>query len=430
MNISSKNQKDSRQAGITVFEKSFLMNISKKILADPVNKWIFKTAQGLNSDIYIVGGYVRDLLRGVKSNDKDFVLKNNVEEIAKGAAKQFKGTYIVLKQGQTYRVVLKTKKVLDLSYLKSSINNDLKERDFTVNAIAWSPETGIIDPFGGVNDLKKRLIKVVMPENLLQDPLRIIRAYRLAAEPGFKIDTKTRKYLRLYSRKIKKVAHERITEEFFKILSNKNSVKYLNECCFDKVLIKILQKKHNNKINTLNKSMNLLNKFDLFIKNNSKDKKISHYLDEEISQKLNRLGLLRLCIIIDGYKIQNSLLRASRVINKALADINNGIKTSQSINMNTEMYNIFNSAEESIFEMIFLLAFKKRTNIKKLFKRAYEYLKIKNKILINGNDIQMILKIKQGEKIGDILLSLQEEKFKGTVKTRAKAIKWLISNFT
>ena len=415
---------------------STIMDITKKILSDPINKWIFKTAQELNTDIYIVGGYMRDLLRGLKSNDKDFALKSKVEYIASKITKKFNGTFIVLKHKQTYRVVLKTKEALDFSYLNGSINNDLKERDFTINAIAWSPKTGIIDPFSGRKDLNKRIIKAVMIKNLLNDPLRIIRAYRIGAELRFKIETNTRKYLKIYSPKITKAASERITEEFFKILTNKNPVNYLNECCTDKVLIKILsqgccaQKKHNKKINALNQNMNLLNRLDLFLKNNLKDKKISHYLDEEISQKLNRLGLLRLSILFRNYSIANSNLRVSKNINKALKDIHNGIEASKSNILDTELYKIFNASGERIFEMSFLLAFIRRKNIKEIFKRADEYLKIKNKILLNGDDVQRILNIEPGAKVGNILSALQEEKFKGTIKTRAEARKWLISNFT
>ena len=407
------------------------MDISKKILSDPINKWVFKTAQELNTDIYIVGGYMRDLLRGLKSNDKDFALKSKVEDIARKITKKFNGTFIVLKHKQTYRVVLKNKEMLDFSYLNGSINNDLKGRDFTIDAIAWSPKTGIIDPFSGRNDLNKRIIKAVMIKNLLKDPLRIIRAYRIAAELGFKIETNTRKYLKIYSPKITKAASERITEEFFKILSNKNAVQYLlNECYTDKVLIKILQKKHNKKINALNQNMNLLNKLDLFLKNNLKDKKISHYLDEEISQKLNRLGLLRLSTLFRNYSIADSNLKVSNNINKALKDIHNGMEISTGKISDTELYKIFNASGERIFEMSFLLAFISKKNIKEIFKRANEYLKIKNKILLNGDDVQRILNIEPGIKVGNILATLQEQKFKGTIQTKAEARKWLISNFT
>ncbi len=406
------------------------MDISKQILSDPINKWIFKTAQKLNTEIYIVGGYVRDLLRGAKSHDKDFVLKDNVENLAAKTAQKFKGTFIVLKRGQTYRVALKTKDELDFSCLKSSINNDLKERDFTINAVAWSPKAGIIDPFGGRDDLKKQMLRAVMIKNLLKDPLRIIRAYRIASEIGFKIETFTRKYLTIYSRHITKVARERITEEFFKIISNRNSIKYLNECYSDNVLIKIVQKNIIKKIDTLNQNMNLLNKFDLFLKKISRNKKIFYYLDEEVSQKLNRLGLMRLSILFRNYSITNSRLRVSNNINNALKDIHNGIETSKSKISNTELYKIFNVSGERIIEIIFLLSFMRKKNIRKLFKRANEYLKIKNKILLNGDDIQKILGIEPGKKIGDILSALQEEKFKGAVKTKAEARKWLISNFT
>ncbi|MDP3298119.1 MAG: hypothetical protein Q8N09_11150 [Thermodesulfovibrionia bacterium] len=406
------------------------MDISKKILSDPINKWVFKTAQELNTDIYIVGGYMRDLLRGLKSNDKDFALKSKVEDIARKITKKFNGTFIVLKHKQTYRVVLKNKEMLDFSYLNGSINNDLKGRDFTIDAIAWSPKTEIIDPFSGRNDLNKRIIKAVMIKNLLNDPLRIIRAYRIAAELGFKIETNTREYLKIYSPKITKAASERITEEFFKILSNKNSVKYINECHNDKVLTTILFKNNNKKIRALSKNIKFLNEFDMFLKKQHADKKMSKYLDEEISQRLNRHGLLRLSILTENYSITNICLKVSNNINKALKDIHNGMEISTGKISDTELYKIFNASGERIFEISFLLAFISKKNIKEIFKRANEYLKIKNKILLNGDDVQRILNIEPGIKVGNILATLQEEKFKGTIKTRAEARKWLLSNFT
>ncbi len=88
------------------------MDISKTILSDPINKWVFFNAK---KEAFLVGGYVRDLLRGHISKDKDFVLgfaygeKNAVENIAIETAKKFNGTFIILNPKKTYRVVLKHK---------------------------------------------------------------------------------------------------------------------------------------------------------------------------------------------------------------------------------------------------------------------------------------------------------------------------------
>lgn len=412
------------------------MDISKTILSDPINKWVFFNAK---TEVFLVGGYVRDLLRGHISKDKDFVLgvacgeKNAVESIAIGAAKKFNGTSITLKPQQTFRVVLKkTKEVLDFSCLNLSINNDLKERDFTINAIAWSPETGIIDPFGGRKDLNNHIVKTVRIKNLTEDYLRVIRAYRIAAELGFKIENHIRKYLKRYSKGLATVAPERITEESFKILSNDNPVKYLVECYKDKVLEKILMPRN---VNSLSKNIKFLRNFDSFFKTQSflkspEGKRITAYLKEEISQGLNRLGLIRLALLLKDGSILNSRLRVSNNINKAIRDIHNGYKEAVKKNSNEELYKIFNAAGNRVFETAIILSFIKGKNIKGVFKKADEFLKIKNKILLNGNDVQKILNIKPGTNIGKILSTLKEQHFKGLIKTKAEARRWLVLNFT
>lgn len=414
------------------------MNISRKILSDTVNKQVFKTAAAWNARGYLVGGYVRDILCGVKSKDRDFVFNKNVKNIALAAAKYSEGTFIVLKNRQTYRTVIKKRKeTIDFSQLKKTINNDLKERDFTVNAIAWSPETGIIDPFNGKKDIDRHLIRCVLTKNLLKDPLRIIRAYRLAAEFNCRISNETRKHLRSYSGKIINVAHERITDEFFKILSNINCIKSLNECYKDGVLEKILKTR---KINILAGRVKKLNSFDSHLKTQLQQlrktnitlehKKIYKLLNEEVSQGLNRLGLLHLYFLIDCDSFSKSLLRASKKIHKAIKDIHNGITETKIKKTNKELYKIFLFSGERIFEVALMMSFLKKKKINFYFRRAEEFLKKKNEIPLDGNDIQDILKVKPGRKLGIILTRLQEEWLKGTVRTRQQAVKWLISNFT
>jgi tRNA nucleotidyltransferase/poly(A) polymerase len=416
------------------------MDISKKILSDPINRWVFKSAQKLNTEAFLVGGYVRDLLRGVKSKDKDFVLENNVKDIAIETAKKFNGTFIVLKPQKTFRIVLKNKEIIDFSLFEHSIKDDLKRRDFTVNAIAWSPVTGIIDPFKGRYDLKKHIVKGIRIRNFIDDPLRIIRAYRIASELGFKIENHTRKYLKRYSRGLAKVASERITEEIFKLLSNERAIGYLNECYKDMILNKIFFPQ-GKKIDSLSKNIKLLNRFDSFLKTQlgkiNERKKISkpacpvgRFLKEEISQGLKRLGLIRLALLTKDISISHTRLRVSKTINKAVKDIHNAMEISTGKIPDRELYKIFNASGERVYEMIFLYPFIKRKNIKDILRRVNEYTRIKNTILLNGNDIQRILKIKPGIKVGKILRALHEQQFKGLIKTKAEAESWLLSNFT
>lgn len=426
------------------------MDIAKTILSDPINRWLLSNTK---TEIFFVGGYVRDLLRNHISNDRDLVLKSAVEDIAIETAKKFNGTFIVLKPRKTFRVVLRNKEALDFSFLKGSIKNDLKERDFTINAIAWSRETGIIDPFKGREDIKKHIVKAVRIKNLTDDPLRIIRAYRIAAELGFKIEGRTRKSLKRYSKRLVKMAPERLTEELFKILSNESALPYLVECCKDRVLEKILDPMRFIKnIDNFSKKIKFLKGFESFLKTHSVTinkllKGHGNFFREEISQGLNKRGLIRLALLLNSADISHTCLGVSKNIRKALRDIHNGYTTamlmwhadrytgaqpqvSERRILCEELYKIFNASGKRVFETAIILSFIKRKNIKEFFKKVNEYMRIKNKILLNGNEIQKILNMKPGVKIGDILSVLQAEQFKGLIKTREQAMKWLLGNFT
>ena len=100
------------------------------------------------------------------------------------------------------------------------VSGDLSRRDFTVNAMAYSPHTGLVDLFGGQEDLDRGVIRCVgVPEERFrEDALRILRALRFAAVFDFAIDPETEKALRLLAPSLSNVAAERIREEFFKLL--------------------------------------------------------------------------------------------------------------------------------------------------------------------------------------------------------------------
>ena len=435
------------------------MDISEKILSDPVNRWVLKAARELDTEIFLVGGYVRDLMRGFSSKDRDFVLNKKVNNIAVKAAKKFSGTFIELKKQKTYRVVFKQKtkkghsgyvpakqrEVIDFSYLKGSINNDLKERDFNIDAIAWSQERGIIDPYAGRNDIEKRVVKAVRMKNLTDDPLRMLRAYRIAADLGFQIEENTRKYIKHHSEEIFRAARERITEEFFTTLNNINSGAYLYQSLTDSILNNILNSRQQvesteysyKKINSLNNNIKLLNSFDAYlreqtgkIKKSVSGREIKKLLNKEISQGLNTLGLLRLSLVLKNHSLLNSKLCFSNAISKAIKDIHRGLSSFNRNITDKSVYKIFKVSGNRIFEIAILAAFQKTGDIGVFYKRAKEYMKLINKTLLNGNDVQKILKIKQGLKIGEILREVKEQQIKGTIKTRNEAGKWIISSFT
>ncbi len=411
------------------------MDLENKILSDPINQWLFSHAK---KDIFLVGGYIRDLLRGGYINkDKDYVLKNNINKIALITSNKFKGTFIELKKDQMYRVALGNGHFLDFSQLHSTIIEDLGKRDFRINAIAWSPQRGIIDPFGGKSDLKNKIIRIINPENLAEDPLRILRAYRLAAHLGFTIDIDTRNYLRKYSSYIKETASERITEEFFKLLITENPSFYISMSQKDKVLNKIL----NLTTQRIKLNIMMLGKLDQLIfrlrsrkLNKLMNSRILRVLNLKIGQGLSIEGLVRLSILLNNVKEAQKKaygkLKYSKSINRRLRKIQNGLRMSKGRITESKLYDIFNVADECVFEVALLVSVTRQKNVDKFLKRADDFIEIKKNPLLDGHKIQNILNIEPSALVGNILAEIQKRRFLGITRTKTEAINWTISNFT
>ena len=140
---------------------------------------------------YLVGGSIRDLYtKKCELCDRDISIKG-AEKFAKKIANQFDATLITLdSENQIFRVVLKDKiNYLDISELQGkTIEDDLKRRDFTINAIAYDlAQDKFIDVTGGLQDLKNGILRHIDDKNFEDDPLRILRAFRFYAVTGFEM---------------------------------------------------------------------------------------------------------------------------------------------------------------------------------------------------------------------------------------------------
>ena len=183
--------------------------------------------QALPSDqeIYLVGGAVRDALLGRESHDLDFAVPADGIKLARRVANKLKGAFYTLdNERDTGRVVLVhedgTRTIMDFAtYRGADIEADLRDRDFTINAIAYNLQTeAVIDPLNGANDLRAKLIRVCTPESLTHDPVRVLRAVRLAAGLGFQIDADTRQNMKQAADKLRSASPERLRDELFRIL--------------------------------------------------------------------------------------------------------------------------------------------------------------------------------------------------------------------
>ena len=177
-----------------------------------------------NTEVYLVGGAVRDLLTNRLSPDFDFAVPSNGISIARTVANALKADFMVLdSERDTGRVVIiegETYTYLDFAAFRgATLEDDLRDRDFTINAMALNlRDITIIDPLNGATDIRAKVIRACSPDSLTNDPVRILRAVRQAAAFGFTIDKSTRELMKQAADKINNVSIERVRDEVFKIL--------------------------------------------------------------------------------------------------------------------------------------------------------------------------------------------------------------------
>lgn len=196
-------------------------NFCEKLEQQPDSiKWLFNQigliAAKKNMRVYVVGGFVRDLILSKGNYDLDFVIEGNAIELANALAEAFPGRFqvkatherfqtacVLFNNGDGLEVDLSTARTEYYEFPAalptveaSSIKQDMFRRDFTINAMAICLNPGhygeIVDYFGGLKDIKQKLIRVLHPFSFIEDPTRLIRAARFAARFDFKLESRTR----------------------------------------------------------------------------------------------------------------------------------------------------------------------------------------------------------------------------------------------
>lgn len=189
--------------------------IESKILNDPIIAKTFQEAMQRGVEIYLVGGAIRDFLLDRSPKDYDFVLEDFCHSFLKQLGATFQTSYFPMGKGKerVFRLV-KDGKTLDFTVMVGKMEDDLLRRDFTVNAIAYSPtKRRFYAPQKALEDLKSRRIELLSPKAILEDPLRILRALRYSATLGFDLSTRTVEEIKRQKGLLCRVAPERILME-------------------------------------------------------------------------------------------------------------------------------------------------------------------------------------------------------------------------
>ncbi len=207
-------------------ETSLSFPKDKHPLNTDVNKRVVEIAAKSGHKIFLVGGYVRDLLietvhgkSSTKKMDFDYaVADGSAFSLAKAVSDAVDGHFVPLDEANDTARVVTDSAVIDFAgCVGGGIESDIKRRDFTVNAIAWDPSKpdSVIDIVGGVDDIRAMRLRGISQKAFIEDPLRLLRAYRFASTLGFEVEEKTKSWVFEHKDKLKTVAAERINVEMF-----------------------------------------------------------------------------------------------------------------------------------------------------------------------------------------------------------------------
>ena len=383
-------------------------NLKERILKDRYNSIIFRESRG--EDLFLVGGYVRDALRGINSADRDYIVTGNTKSFVSKINEALKGTIVEFKKGKLIRLYLKNGITFDISRLAGSLEEDLSKRDFTINAIAWSPVCGLVDPCNGRKDLKNRIVRSLSDENMMSDPLRLVRAYRFASELNGTIERRSRQLIKVIHTMIEKIAPERITSELYNILNSDNPAKYLKMALCDSVLKTILpisERMLRANLKVISTMDGKLNKFD---------GKYKLGLEKLFSQNLTFKGLLHLEILLwhEGeflpllfpkVKLSNKMIRRITLAHRGMSEFEG-----------SSLFDVFCDTKESALDV---LVIKDRMDLLKEYER---FLNVWERGIISPFEISEIFKIR-GVKLGQVIRKCRKEQFEKRISTKRDAIK-------
>lgn len=458
---------------------------ANKLRKTPFFEKLLKISSSRNEKIYPVGGCIRDFILGRTFVDIDIAVDADPLPLAKSFADASRGSLVFLDDfNRIFRVVLKNKETIDFTLLRGSLEEDLKLRDFTINAVAFDPYQEIfIDPLGGLDDIERKIIRCVSDESFADDPLRILRAVRFAAQLGFTIEINTEELIIKMKEELLKSAAERIRDEWVKILKAENSAKFIEtaddmglmETLFPRAKeMKGVEQNPYHKYDVWTHSLKTLEEVENLFKSDFKEfsqekKALKSYFEEEITAGRDRCILCKMgCLFHDISKPECRSYKDGRVTfighdkcgAKEISKMSESFRLSKresSILQGTilnhlrpvflgrmrevtphALYRFFRDTRDCSVDTLILSwadveagmgpaltaeMIKKHHDLAKDLIRKYfqQSIVVKPPRWISGDDLIKIFGLKEGPEVGGILERIDEASATGQIKSRDEA---------
>lgn len=388
----------------------------------------------LPKPVYVVGGAVRDSLLGrVRAElDLDLVIPIGAVDIARRLAVEYQAGFVLLDAERQIARVVFPGLTLDIAQQDgNSIYDDLGRRDYTLNAIAYDLQTGeTIDPLYGTQDIQAGMIRMVCRQNLVDDPIRLIRAFRQAAQLNFMIESSTHQAIRELAASLTTVAAERVVAELRYLLQAANSSQWLIEMVEADLLsgwLKIpVDKDFKNRLAQFDRSIELIKQHypALAIE-------LDRPLRDTISTTRRSIGQLTLLLSPDLAAATAQMLRLTfslieiQVVTTVINYLPQLLSTEMSLR---EQYFWFKSVGSN-FPLLVGLAIAAGVELVKLADLIDRYLDPHDQVahpisLVSGHELMKALQIAPSPTIGKLLTEIQLARIRGEISTPADAIQF------
>ena len=419
----------------------------------------FAAKRGIH--LYLVGGSVRALLLNQSLTDLDFALADDAIAFAKAFADKIGEAFVKLEeQPPIARIVIReTRLTLDFAGFRAeTLEADLRLRDLTINAMALDfsllltkPVVNLINPCDGFSDLKTRTLRFPSERVVIDDPLRLLRVYRFAAQLGFEISEATIDLIRQHSNRLPQVSSERIRDELIKILDVNNAVTYLRQMdetrLFSQIIPEIEEIRGLGQ-NALDHSLLGLEMFEIEPTPDvlqSYQSQIQAYLREELVYDLHRGQILKLALLLykGGTEMSVRITNRLRLGRKAtqlmrclvqnhlsLMDL---IDTDGQIERRTTIRFLRDTGDNWLGVLLLFYANLRASHgdmpqVNELMKQITDLYYgeicpiIEQGRLITGDDILQTFGTVPGVKIGRILRYIEDLQFEGAIHTPEEAL--------
>ncbi|MGD1950886.1 MAG: CCA tRNA nucleotidyltransferase [Leptolyngbyaceae cyanobacterium] len=388
----------------------------------------------------VVGGSVRDALlkRQADYLDLDFVLPDGAVATASAIARHYQAGFVVLDaDNQIARAVFDQATIDFAQQVGPTLETDLQRRDFTINAIAYHPQSDrLIDPLNGIADLRQQTLRMVSRENLAEDPLRLLRAYRQAAQLGFTIDSNTRRTIRELAPLLQKIAAERIRHELDALLSQPNGATCFKMAWQDGLFstwLPHLDANHAEQLAALDQALANLPNIPGYLKllHGWKDTvPAGHYRSWIKAARLSRL----LPLDEDAANRWLVRLKYSRSEGQAIFRV---LQTKSFLERmagqdghlsRADQFFLFKAANSS-FPAVSLVALSMQVSVDSVARLVSRYQTADDPVahpvpLVSGKDLMRILKLKSGPQIGQLLSAIEKAQATGELTTADEALFW------